>query len=227
MSLDVAGGTYRAIYPEDTKLYGLSLSKNIGGTSVGAELVHRHNTALVSSITDGADEGARGDTWHVLLNAITLFGPNSLWSSASLTGEIAYSYLDEVTSGERYFNGCKRPGLATRDEETGCASRDAWQGTVRFTPTWTAVMPGWDISATASLTAGIDGNSPVLGGGNEKAGSYTIGTTFTCNQQHDFSIAYNDYLATYEKGANGLIAASNGSQLQDRGWLSLTYKGSF
>ncbi|MNP86514.1 hypothetical protein D3C76_1868010 [compost metagenome] len=67
----------------------------------------------------------------------------------------------------------------------------------------------------------------MLGGGNEKAGSYTVGTTFTYNQQHDFSVAYNDYLATYEKDANGLIAVSNGSQIQDRGWLSFTYKGSF
>ncbi|MNQ56008.1 hypothetical protein D3C85_701180 [compost metagenome] len=227
ISLDFANGTYRAVYPEDTKLYGLSLSKNVGGVSVGAEVVHRRDTALVSSISNGADEGARGNTWHGLVNAVALFGPNSIWSSASLTGEVAYSYLDKVTSGEQYFNGCKRPGLADRDEETGCASRDAWQGTVRFTPVWTSVWPGWDISATGSVTAGLDGNSPVLGGGNEEAGSYTVGTTFTYNQQHDFSVAYNDYLATYEKDANGLIAVSNGSQIQDRGWLSFTYKGSF
>ncbi|NMF89713.1 DUF1302 domain-containing protein [Aromatoleum petrolei] len=228
VSLDLARRSYRAIYPEDTKLYGLSLSKNIAGVSVGAEIVHRRDTALASSITDGADEGARGDTWHGLLNAVATFGPTSLWSSAALTGEIAYSKLDRLSSGERYFNGCHRDGAANRDEETGCASREAWQGTVRFSPSWTAVWPGWDISSTASLTYGLDGNSPVLGGGNEKSGSWTVGMTFTYNQQHDFTIAYNDYLATYEKNpANGLIQFSNGSQLQDRGWLSLTYKGSF
>lgn len=228
VSLNPAAGTYRTIYPENTKLYGLSLSKLIGGVSVGSELVYRDNTALVSSIADGADEGARGNTVHALLNGVKQVGQTALWTSATFTGEVAYSYLDKINSGERYFNGCKRKGLPDRDEETGCASRDAWIGTVRFSPSWVGVAPGWDVSATASVTVGLDGNSPVLGGGNEKAGSYTVGTTFTYNSQHDFSIAYIDYLGTYEKNpVTGTILASNGSQLQDRGWLALSYKGQF
>jgi hypothetical protein len=68
----------------------------------------------------------------------------------------------------------------------------------------------------------------VLGGGTYRGGSYTIGTTFTYNQQHDFTIAYSDYLATKRTDPlTQLIAVSNGSQLQDRGWISFTYKGSF
>jgi hypothetical protein len=228
ISMDMANGTYAAIFPENTKLFGLSLAKNIGGISVGAELVYRDNTALASSITDGAFEGARGNTWHALANAITVFGQNDWWDGATLTAELAYSNLDKITSGHRYYNGCHRPGLPSRDVETGCSTSDAFQGTIRFSPSWTGVRVGWDLSATAAVTAGLKGNSAVLGGGNEKAGSYTIGTTLTYNQQHDFTIAYSDYLATKRTDpVTGLITASNGSQIQDRGWLSFTYKGSF
>lgn len=223
ISIDLANREYRAIYPDKAKLMGISLSKNIGGVSTGLELVHRQNTAFNSTILDGAREGARGDSNHVLLNAIYAMGPNSIWDSANLTGELAYSRWDKVTSGEQYFNRCGNG----RGVETGCVTRDAWQTFVQFSPTWTGVWPGWDITTKASYNAGIKGNSAVLGGGNEHAGSYSMGVTFTYNQQQDFSIAYNDYLATNKTGANGLISASNGQQLQDRGWLVFTYKNTF
>ncbi|WP_020655264.1 DUF1302 domain-containing protein [Massilia niastensis] len=228
VSLNVANRTYAAIYPENTKLYGLSLAKNIEGVSVGAELVYREKTALASTISDGAREGARGNTWHGLVNAVTLFGQTGMFDSASLTAELAFSSLDKVTSGQQYFNGCVRPGLPERDKRTGCATTSSAQGTIRFSPTWTAVRVGWDVGATAAVTVGLKGNSAVLGGGNYKAGSYTIGATLTYNQQHDFTIAYNDYLATRRTDpVTGLISASNGSQLQDRGWITFGYKGSF
>lgn len=228
VSQNMAQRSYVAIYPENTKLFGLSFAKNIEGVSMGAELVYRDNTALASSISDGAREGARGNTWHGLVNAITVFGQTAAFDGASLTAELAFSHLDKVSSGQQYFNGCVRPGLPERDEETGCATRNAAQGTIRFTPTWTGVRVGWDLAATAAVTVGLKGNSAVLGGGNYKAGSYTVGATLTYNQQHDFTIAYNDYLATHRTDpVTGLIAASNGSQLQDRGWLSFAYKGSF
>jgi hypothetical protein len=94
-------------------------------------------------------------------------------------------------------------------------------------PSWVGVVPGWDVAALASLSLGLHGNSAVLGGGNYRAGSFSLGATFTYNQRHDFSIAYNDYLATNQTTAAGVIRVSNGSQIQDRGWVALTYKGSF
>jgi hypothetical protein len=223
------GGTYSAIYPENAKLAGLSYATSVAGASIGAEIVRRQNTALASSITDGATVGARGNTWHALVNAIKIFGPAMSWDQAVLTAELGYSRLDKVTSGQAYFNGCVRPNLPTRTEETGCASKENWVASLRFSPSWAALFgAGWDLAATAAVNYGIKGNSAVLGGGSEKAGNWTIGTTLTYNQTHDFTIAYTDYLATHVKNpATGLITASNGSQLQDRGWLSFTYKASF
>ena len=67
----------------------------------------------------------------------------------------------------------------------------------------------------------------MLGGGNEGAGSYGVGLTATYNLRHDVSLAYNGYLATNQTTPAGTIRVSNGSQIQDRGWLAASYKVSF
>jgi len=223
VSLNPAGGTYRAVYAENAKLFGLSLSKIIGGLSTGAELAYRTNTALNSTIANGALEGAKGDTFHFLLNGIQQFGQSGLWSTATLTAELGYSRLKKVTSNPTLYNDCN---VGSRDTGTGCSTRSALQGFVRFSPIWYAVVPGWDLSAVASVLYGLKGNSAVLGGGNRKVGSYTLGATLDYNAKHQFSLAYNDYLATYRDNGTS-ITASNGSQIQDRGWLSFTYKAAF
>lgn len=226
ISLNLAGGSYRAIYPEKAHLYGVSLSKNVAGVSFGAEVVRREDTALASSISDGALEGARGDTWHGLVNGTYLVGPLG-WDSLTLLAEVAYSRLDKVTSGEQYFIGCYRRPAGDQGVGTGCATKDAWQGLFRVQPAWVAVWPGWDITGLASLVLGLKGNSAVLGGGNEGAGSYSIGTTVTYQARHDFALTYTGYIATHQKTAANTIRVSNGSQIQDRGWAAVSYKVSY
>ena len=223
VSTDVAAGTYEFIYPEDAKLYGLSFSKLIGTASVGAELVHRENTPLNSSAPAGLSSVARGDTWHVLLNGIQTFGPNKYWSSASLTGEIGFSHLDKVTKNEANMNICDD----SNDAKRGCITRNSSQATIRFSPQWTAIAVGWDLGFDTAITYGLYGNSAVSGGGNEKAGSYSFGPKLTYNANHEFKLQYIDYLATKKDDPAGGILYSNGSQLQDRGWLSFTYTGQF
>lgn len=227
-SLNMAAGTYRFLYTENAMLYGASYSTSLAGVSTGFEIVHRQKTALNSVIANNPSlEGARGKTWHALFNAVAVAGPNSIWEQLTVVGELAYSYLQKVTSGESFFQGCYLRPANDQGTETGCSTRSALQGFLRVSPSWTSVAPGWDVSAQASLALGLRGNSAVLGGGNFRAGSYGIGATLTYNQRHDFSIAYNDYLATNSTNPNGTIRVSNGSQIQDRGWVALTYKGSF
>jgi hypothetical protein len=60
-------GLTRAVYARDITLLGLTVTKNIGGTAVGAEVSHRSNDPLVSDGAASAGpghgyEGARGDT---------------------------------------------------------------------------------------------------------------------------------------------------------------------
>lgn len=223
VSIRGADGIYEFVYPENAKLYGLSFSKLVGKTSVGAELVRRENSALLSSVPNGVDSVARGDTWHFLVNGIRSFGPNNLWSSASLTSEFAFSHLDKVTKNEGNVNLC----ADSSDAKRGCVTRNVSQATVRFSPQWTAVAVGWDVGFDTAITYGLYGNSAVSGGGNEKAGSYSFGPKVTYNANHEFKLQYIDYLATKKDNPAGGILYSNGSQLQDRGWLSFTYTGQF
>lgn len=228
ISINPTARTYRAVYAENARLYGLSYATSIAGVSTGFELVRRERTALNGTITNGSSDMPRGNTWHALVNGIAVIGPTSVWDQLTLIGELAYSRWDKVTSGEAFFNRCSNRPAGDRGAETGCVTKDATQIFLRATPQWTAVWPGWDVSALASVSYGLKGNGATFGGGNEKAGSYTLGLTATYNQRHDFTIAYNDYLATHDVNpATGQIRVSNGSQLQDRGWVVFTYKGSF
>ena len=223
----VPGGSYSAVYPTGQSLIGVSMGKDLGGVSTGFELVYHRNQALVSTIQDGAAEGARGETVHVLANAIKQWGPTALWSSATLTAELGYSKLHKITSGEKYFNGCYKRAITDQGADTGCITNQNVQMFVRFGPNWTAVLPGWDIGASASLLYGLNGNSPIAGGGQEKAGQGGLGVTFTYNTLYDFSLNYNRYFATNQATAAGTIRVSNGSQIQDRGWVGFTFKGAF
>ena len=210
-TVSLAPTNYRAIYPQGTKLYGLSIGKLVGGVSTAAELSYRKDAALKSTILDGGADSARGDTVHALVNFAKQWGQNSLWSQINLTGELAFSHLDKVTSNAGYF----RPCAANVDiNRSTCSTRNNWEATVRLSPTWTAVAPGWDLGATASLTYGLKGNGATTGSASENAGSWTVGGTATYNGQHDISIAYNDAIAPV------------GPQ-PDRGWLSMTYKYQF
>ncbi|RJG02689.1 DUF1302 domain-containing protein [Noviherbaspirillum sedimenti] len=227
VSLNIPSRIYNPVYPKNIQLIGMSLSKNLGGISFGSEVSYRKNQPLVSSITDGNQEGARGNTWHLLANAVVAMAPNAIWNSATLIGELGYSRWDKVTTGQNYFLGCSQRPAGDQGAGTGCVTKDALQAMVRFTPQWLSVWPGWDVSGLASYSLGLKGNSAVANNGTKNGGSYSLGATFTYNQRHDFSISYNDYRATYEPTASGVTRVTNGTQRQDRGWVVLTYKGSF
>ena len=232
-----SAGDARFRYAEGAHLVGLSLAKNIGGVSAGLEVVKRLNTAfftggVLAPATATAAEGPRGDSTHVLMNGIKSFGPNMAWDSATLVVELAYSRRDRVRSDPyKAFRTCENYTLPTRrgDPSNGCITRDNWVPLMRFSPSWVAVAPGWDVGTAAVLSYGIKGNSSVIGGGNEGVGSWSLGGTLTYNATHDFSLAYNGYL-----NKNALSSTTNPAStawaappLHDRGWVSFTYKTAF
>lgn len=213
-------------FAEGTRLYGVSLSKNIGGVSVGAELVNRHNTALQAASTDANLQGPRGNTTHALINGQIQFGTAPVWSSAVLTAELAYAKLRSFTSNAARFKKC----VGNQNASAGCSTNSNWVTSLSFSPTWTAVSPGWDLTAAARLVYGLRGNTPVLSNssGRERTGSYSLSLALDYNARHNFALAYNGYLATYKpNAAHTAIGISNGDQLQDRNWVSFTYQASF
>ncbi|ABB32475.1 protein of unknown function DUF1302 [Geobacter metallireducens GS-15] len=226
VSLNPGAGSYRAVYAKNAHLVGISFSKQLLGFSFGSEFSYRHNTALNSSIANGSLEGARGDTVHILANAIGSFGHTPLWTNSSVIAEFAFSKYLRVTDNENLFNACYKKAPGKDSAAYGCVTDENMVGYLKFTPAWTAFAEGWDLEMPMSVSYGLFGNGATMGGGNEGAGSYGVGFNAIYNTLHTFSLAYNGYLATY-KDNGSTITASNGSQLQDRGWLSFTYKYAF
>lgn len=224
-------GTYHWAYADDIDLFGLSLSQNYGGVSVGAELSYRRNMPLVSTTVpvsvlpdDGETPGARGETVHGVLNLVGVMSSNALFDSASWSTELAWSHLADVTDGEQFYKGRRGYRLIDR------ADRDAFVLTATYTPTWLQVFPGIDLSTPMVISSGISGNSPVANGGNEDAGSYSLGIAADIEQKYKAELKYVDFFGDYSKNpTTGAVAVANGGSalLEDRGMLTLTLKTTF
>jgi hypothetical protein len=223
-------------YAENVRLYGISLSKEVGAVSVGAELVRRENTAL-SSIGLSPDF-ARGDTWHALINMIASYSGTPFWDASTLQAELTYSRLDKVTKNREFYNdddniGCKDQHGGQGDAKDGCSTRDNLAVQLAYTPTWYQVTGGLDLSAPITFGMGLHGTSPVTNGGNEGAGTYSVGVSADYLSRYKMTLAYNGFFGPLTTTFNPLvgqntIATSSGGTplLRDRGWVSLTFKAS-
>lgn len=229
----------RLAFARDTELYGLSLSKNLSSLSVGAEVSYRKNTALNSTIsvlpangvepTYAESEGARGNTFHAVANAIYLLPETPLWRGGSLNAELNYSRLLSVKSNANRFNAIGYACPAGRGVNEGCSTKDAWGMNVSFTPSWPQAFPGWDITMPTTLAYQIDGNGVALGGGNEGAVTWSIGIAGTLYSRYDFALRYVDAHGRYATNAAGVATTTNGTNAvqNDHGWLSFTFKTTF
>jgi hypothetical protein len=121
-------GTYNTAYGSDIDIYGLSLSKNVGGLSLGAELSYRTNMPLLSEpvtvlpaalrpysalppgmiwsdrLPKNDTPGAKGDTMHGLVNLVGVLG-ESVWDTASWATELSWMTYTNVTQNEAVFKG--------------------------------------------------------------------------------------------------------------------------
>lgn len=223
-------------YAEDVKLYGISLSRLIGAMSLGAEISRREGTALVNN---GAGM-AIGDTWHGLVNIVSVMGSNVLYDSATLSAEMTFTKLDDVKSSTRQFFSHKSSRYGDGNScslKSGCASDHAVGFQVLFEPVWYQVWPGIDMNMPISYGRGISGNSPTPLGTAEDGGAWSVGVGLDIHAKYEVDLAYNDYFGEYTKGSNltnvpgvqdQVWAGTSGSGvLEDRGWLSLTFKTAF
>jgi len=227
--------TYRLVYPEDTRLYGLSYTTTIGEVSVAAEATYRHNTALnnalPSTLTGSSfgpnGEGPRGNLVTALVNTLVLLPSTPLWETGFVLAEVAWSHLDSVTSNRDQYTGvgyagCNptgHPGGATGGERDGCSTDDFVGAQVNFEPQWLQVLPSVDLSMPISYFVGISGNKQDNGDGFEGAQRYSLGVAADLYQRYKATLSYNDSAAR--------AGAAQSYSTRDRGWLSLTVKASF
>ncbi|RJF98521.1 DUF1302 domain-containing protein [Noviherbaspirillum saxi] len=221
-------------YADDIDMFGISLAKQIAGISVGMDLNFRRNmplasdgatiTSLAALPAQGEILGARGKTFHMLLNAIGTAPVTPLWNSASWNAELTWNRLLSVSSDplNRYKG---RAGNTALDAST----KDFFGISFGFTPTWFQVFPGADLSMPISYSRGLNGNSAVASGGNEDAGSWAVGLGLDLYSKYRLDMKYVDAFGHYTVGANGAVAVPKGSGalLNDRGAVFLTFKTTF
>jgi hypothetical protein len=220
---------YFLVYSDAIDLYGLSFSKQIFGVSVGSELSYRVNMPLSSDTVvsttrpaEGDTFGARGNTWHGLINFVGLVTP-PLCSLASWSMEVFWSRWDNVTQGENLFKG--RVGYNALDAVT----KDFVGIGVAFTPVWLQVFPGMDLSMPLTYGTGLNGTSAVMLGGNERAGQWSAGISLDVRNKYKFDLKYVDIFGVYQNTATGVVSTYNTplALLSDRSMVTFTAKVTF
>ena len=237
-------GLYNLAYGNDIKIMGVTLSKNIEGISVGAEFSYRENMPLQSNpvtvlpaalvpSTPGAiattavpsegTPGARGNTYHGLINALGIIPKTPLFDTANYVAELTWMRWAKVTNNPAVFKG------ADNYTAIDAVSKDYFGLAVNFTPTWFQVFPGVDLLAPISWSGGISGNAAIFFGGNENAGNYAIGLAADIYQKYRVDLKYSAYYGDYTTNAAGAVTTYNGATaaVSDRGWISLTFKTTF
>ncbi|WP_313054224.1 DUF1302 domain-containing protein [Pseudomonas lopnurensis] len=225
----------RYVYAENTKLYGLSWSAGpvLGGASVGVDLSYRRDAALVSSNFSAVDnEGARGDTWHLVVNGLWLLPRTQWFDTGNFIAEFAYSHLQKVTKHRELFRGEGYDGCPVgQDKEWGCATRNYAGLALSFAPQWLGVFPGWNISTPMSFDYGLSGNA-AAGGGNEGRYTFKVGVKGTFDERYDVTLSYIGYGSQRKyqdiPGVGKTVVGGSGDiGLSDRNWLSLTFSTAF
>jgi hypothetical protein len=237
-------GEYNVAFGEDIDIFGLSLSKQVAGLSVGAELSYRQNMPLLSdpvlvvpaplvnptlgqiattAVPESGTPGALGDTMHGLVNLVGVVGQTPLWDTASWATELTWMTWLDVTQNEAVFKG--RKGYDAID----AADKNYYGLAVNFTPTWFQVLPGMDLLAPLSWSQGISGNAAVLAGGNDGTGNFGIGLAADFYQKYRLDLKYVGFYGDYTKGPDGSAAVYNGvvAAIADRDFVALTFKMTF
>ncbi|MBM7060458.1 DUF1302 domain-containing protein [Pseudomonas sp. UL073] len=253
--VDSVGRTsYNFAYSDDIDIYGLSLSKEFAGVSVGSDLNVRHHMPLASipallsapgplglAAGLGAFPTARAPSTGVITDV-----PQD-GDSASATGDTLHWTINGLMAigdtplfdaasllGEVYYSNLL--SLDSKNEALykgkstyrgiDQPTRDNWGVAVNFTPTWYQVFPGVDLSMPMSVNVGIDGVSPVAAGGAEDTGNYAVGVGAAIYNQYFVDLKYVDSFGDAEKCVNGSTDGSTPNAL-DAGQRYTCYAGGY
>ena len=230
-------GQYRLIYPDNIKLFGVSLATKVGRVSVGSEFSYRRNMPLVGQVLGNAvgatfgkgdTPGPRGDTLHGVVNVLGITAKTPLFDTLTYLVEATWSHWLKVRSGESLFNAVGFAPCAGKDKWDDCATKNVVGIAISLAPTWFQVFPGADLSMPITWSHGISGNSAVSFGGNQGNGSYSIGFGLDFRNQYRFDIKYIDFYGRYRDDGSA-VTSQNGATtlLKDRGFVNLTFKTTF
>ena len=239
------GATYHMVYADDIDLFGVSLARPLGRLSLGMDWNYRRNTPLLTQTfgimnvfpEQGETGGARGDTWHLVANVLGLvpaFSPFGvkIFDTAAWNAEGTFARWETVRQNPGLFQAvgpgffCANPGI--RNKFDGCATKNFFGLAGNFTPTWFQALPGMDLSLPLSYSRGIVGNSPVVFGGNQGTGSYSLAVAANLYARYLFELKYVDFFGPTRETATTVTSQNGlGALLKDRGHLVFTFRTTF
>ncbi|MBK5356633.1 DUF1302 domain-containing protein [Pseudomonas sp. TH41] len=233
--------TYQLAYSDKIDIFGLSLSKDVGGISVGSDLNIRHNMPLASipaivstnsplGLGQGlgllpprtAATGIIYDTPHDG-DSMSATGDTLHWTLNGLMALPKTPVFDSASLlAELYYSNLLK--LDSKNEALykgkstyrgiDAPTRDNWGIAVNFTPTWYQVFPGVDMTMPTSVNVGLAGVSPVSGGGAKDTGNYAVGVGAIVYNKYFVDLKYVDSFGKTDKcnvSGNSTGAANAGS----------------
>ena len=234
----LGGGTYNLMYAKNISVYGASFSTVLGGTNVAGEISTRQNTPLavpgdliINSAVANADNDkntpyARGNSLHLNLSAITLFGGNGFWGGASLVGELAYNQLLDVTYRPAFAPTAPDP-LNSTHTDSATAMR------VVFQPEFFQVLPNVDLQVPIGLGYGLSGRSAIVELSPEGGGDFSIGLNATINRSWKAGLTMTHYFGSAGSAPSAATdpktstSASYKQYYADRDFIAFTLQTTF
>jgi hypothetical protein len=238
------------MYGDGIDLYGLSLSTKVLGVSLGSELSYRKNMPFWSgpaivmpgvtgipgifSTMPGKGEtyGARGNSFHALINLMGLIAKTPIFDSAVWIAEGTWTHYSHVS--ENLINFAGDGGLEVKNlylpyNNIDKVTEHAFMIALNFNPTWYQVFPGMDLSMPMSYSRGLSGNSCTFGGAALHSGNWSVGLSLDIYQKYKVDLTYAGYFGDVETDATGGMTQYNGlaTLLKDRDNLMLTLKTTF
>ena len=208
-----------------TKLYGVSLSKQIHGISFGAEVSYRKD-AMMNEVpfsqvnAAGTDYAPLANSWHGILNAIAYDGKRDLfglklYDSAVTLAELEYGSIAKFT---RNRDVASYPGtdsnfaslnpaclVSSGGARGGCATKYNAAVNISFEPKWFQVWSGIDLTMPLFYGIGLAGNNTSYAP-DEGAGSYSIGVAADVDAKYNFKLAYNGIMVKHNRVDSGPLA---------------------
>ncbi len=220
--------SYRWIYHEGIKAFGVSAAKTVEAWSLGSEVSYRQNAPLssvgqavlptinVNTTLDNKNNPgyAVGETLHAQVSWLASLGPFPFVQELSFLGEVAWNRRLKVTQNPNMLNPL--------------ADRDATSIRMVLSPTFRQVLPGLDLSVPmgASYTGG---RSSALGPGfgSHKGGDFNVGLAGTYLNKYFFNLNYVNFYGPAGTPTDAANQAQFKQSLADRDYVSFSLRTTF
>lgn len=220
--------SYRWVYHEGIRAYGVSFAKTVGEWSLAGEASLRQNTPLASSgqsvipaigvgvAFDNRDNPgyAVGETAHAQFSWLASLGPSFLSREASFVGEIAWNTRVKVSKNEQMLN----PN----------ATKNATAMRVVYSPSYRQALPGLDLSPSVGLGYGW-GRSSAVGPGFavDKGGDLNVGLGGVYLGRWNANLSYVRFLGRAAPTLDNANNAQFQQALKDRNFVSFSLRTTF